>query len=61
MSTTNESCGTCRFWLQSDNLCRRFPATPVLVPKDGKVSRVDRIISHFPTMMPIGWCGEWKA
>lgn len=50
-----ESCKSCRFFLDTDEgagVCRRHPAVPVAVG--------DQVYSHFPVMLDSGWCGEYK-
>lgn len=51
------NCASCKYYLKSDALCRRFPPLVIAAPRpDGQVN----IIACFPPMQPIGWCGEWE-
>lgn len=57
-----QSCGTCRFWLQKDQsvpvgYCRRNPPQLMILPgADGKPSQGN---AFAPTMKD-QWCGEWS-
>jgi len=57
----SESCETCRFFLASGAICRRFPPQVVVWPADGECE------SHAETNYPevyhqsSAWCGEYRA
>lgn len=60
-----ESCGTCRFYMASPHVCRRYPPIPLMVGVKQGIANITNpeplIQAYFPNMMPNGWCGEWKA
>lgn len=66
-TTAKQTCGGCMFYKPAGVVgageCRRFPAQVVLVPKPSSMlqGQVDLTAqSLFPSMQPIGWCGEWN-
>lgn len=53
-----DCCLTCRFYLVSDEICRRNP--PIVLAMVGPRGLEDGHKSVFPPMRPTGWCGEHK-
>jgi hypothetical protein len=51
-----DECGTCRFWLQADTLCRRYPPTAEIIQIRNESIEVRSV---FPPMSAVGWCGEY--
>jgi hypothetical protein len=58
MVAVADCCLTCRFYLVSDEVCRRYPPAVLLV--QGARNEPDGHRSVFPPMQPTGWCGEHK-
>lgn len=58
-----DSCLTCRFYLMPDSVCRRYPPTPIAMTtkRTGGDTAVTGWRGVFPSMLPVGWCGEFKA
>ncbi len=65
-----DCCATCRYWASEDGkqgLCRRYPATPVMigmiqsaiVADPARAQAQPAIMSYFPNMLEHGWCGEF--
>jgi hypothetical protein len=59
-----ESCGTCHFYMASPRVCRRYPPHPMVVGIKQGLANVNQhepmISAFFPTMLPTGWCGEYR-
>lgn len=65
-----DCCATCRYWASEDQkqgLCRRFPATPIMLGMGQPSVLTDParaqpqpiIMSYYPNMLEHGWCGEF--
>jgi hypothetical protein len=59
-----ENCGTCRFYMHSPHVCRRYPPKPIMVGVEqgmGLIQPKPVIQTYFPQMAPNGWCGDYKS
>jgi len=52
-----DRCETCRF--NDAGFCHRFPPQLGLYPTDNQHPIMYDAASCWPTVDPIGWCGEW--
>lgn len=59
-----ENCGTCRFYMASPHVCRRYPPTPLMIGVKQGIAQISQqepmILAFFPNMLATGWCGEYQ-
>jgi len=66
-----ESCGNCRYFMVVENdrtqdFCRRYPPDQFLIdqpasPLVGGAPGGKSVITRWPIVNAIQWCGEWEA
>jgi hypothetical protein len=67
MFHSEESCGSCLYYMASAKICRRYPPAPIMVGVDQGMSGLAGmgpkpiVMAYFPSMTPQGWCGEYEA
>lgn len=56
-----ECCGNCEFYMETTKVCRRYPPMPLMLGlRQGLAGNEPAVSSFFPSMMPTGWCGEYR-